>query len=135
MALLQVSRASKEAVKQSAALLYKLSCFRAGVFNGSPNTPYTVPQRAQMLRAWREARSKALWKTSPILTSHIPADNTVSVSGPLCASRAPGSQSIQFHQFPSRLRGIEAKNWTLNNVGGTALACDYYQDLLVAAEM
>lgn len=136
MALLQVSRALKKAVEQSTALVYKLSCFRAGVLDGSPNAPYTVPQRAQILRTWREARSKGLWTNSPILTPHIPANSTVSVSGTLCASRAQNSRSIEFHQFPSRLRGIEAKNWTLNDVGVTEeFVCDPYQDLLVAAEM
>lgn len=140
MVLLQVSRASKQAVEQSVALSYKLSCFRAGVFDGSPTASYTVVQRAEMLSKWREARSKAVWD-GPTTTLRI--EDVPSISGPLCMSHKLDSEDwtdIHFQQFPSMLRGLESKSWTLKDIRESdrsskiAAECDYYQDLLVVVE-
>ena len=137
MVPLQVSRLSKWLVDNSRPLQYKIACFHAGVVDCCTTTPYTTKDKLELLAAWREAHTNVelTWCPEVRMPRATPSDSAF--SGPIYAARDVNSKAtIRFQQFPSDLRDLEAKSWTLDLATNCeAFKCDYYQDLLVVLEV
>ena len=100
----------------------------------NPRSTLSPAERLQLLRKHQEAWSSlrpSYEKVIPMLIGQ-----TWELYGGVLA-QGPDSSSLKFRQLPSELRGIEEKEWMINDIGFTIrdFGMDPAQDLLVAIQM
>ncbi|KZT72794.1 hypothetical protein DAEQUDRAFT_722413 [Daedalea quercina L-15889] len=118
---------------ESAALQYKLELVKAGQDDGRPS-PLSPAERLAILKehqaAWTEL-VPSYEKAAPMLTGQ-----TWELYGGVFA-QGQGQSSINFRQLPSAIRGIDEKEWSINDIGFEIrdFGIDPAQNLLVAIQM
>ena len=111
---------------------YKVELAVAGMEDGPPSA-LTPADRLAILR-----RRQAAWKTLAWTAKQdVPmrAGGVWELYGNVLA-QAEGERTLHFAQIPSAIRGIEAREWTVQDVGCTIrdFGMDPAQDLLVVIE-
>lgn len=148
----QVCKAARNLVKESIILQFKIECLLAGVVENPFHTGGTTKQLLDRVHAWRDAWRMLKWTEHSKLSVGFPKaplpDNqdwwtrqqTIkeqwSIHGSSMCLLLEGQRGIVFYRLPSRLRGISAKTWRMDDAGFVihGFAHDYSQDLLVLVE-
>ncbi|EPQ55952.1 hypothetical protein GLOTRDRAFT_138664 [Gloeophyllum trabeum ATCC 11539] len=125
----------KNIIDESVVLQYKIELAVAGMEDG-PTSAISVSERLQRLKNYTEA-----WKTM----SFSPEVETVTLTGnlwELCGgvlglSDRAKPATLMFRKLPAIARGIEGKEWTIEDVGFPIrdFKMDPSQDLLVMIEL
>ncbi len=123
----------KDFVDDDLHMRYKIKLAVAGMKDGVHST-LTVSDRLSMLEQKRDAWRKLAWTSQ----KDIPATRN-SASWELCGgvfAEEENRRTLHFWQLPSQIRGIQWREWTLNDVGVSMsdFGIDPAQDLLVIAE-
>ncbi|RDX52576.1 hypothetical protein OH76DRAFT_1400371 [Lentinus brumalis] len=123
----------KDFVDDDSHMRYKIELAVAGMKDGVHST-LTVSDRLSMLELKRDAWRKLAWTSQ----KDIPATRN-SASWELCGgvfAEEENRRTLHFWQLPSQIRGIQWREWTLNDVGVSMsdFGIDPAQDLLVIAE-
>ncbi|KAI8989158.1 hypothetical protein BD414DRAFT_486239 [Trametes punicea] len=128
----QVCRLLKDLVDQDVRLQYKIKLAVNGMENG-PHSTLTVAERLRVLKARQEAWDSLAWTSReeiPMLRGGV----WELYGGVL--GQGEGSRTLVFKQLPSTLRGIEGKEWRIEDVGVNIrdFGMDPAQDLLLIIE-
>ncbi|KAI0717883.1 hypothetical protein C8T65DRAFT_104910 [Cerioporus squamosus] len=120
-------------VDEDVRMRYKIELAVAGMKDGFHST-LTVSERLAALEEKTDAWRRLAWK----FEEDIPATGN-SKSGKFYGgvfAQAENHRSIHLWQLPSRIRGIERKKWTLDDVGVriSDFGIDPAQDLLVIVQ-
>ncbi|GJE93913.1 F-box protein [Phanerochaete sordida] len=134
-----VCAAFRNVVDGSLALQYKIECFVSGVVEGTLAARDSLKDRLASVREWREAWRTMRWtderdagEVPEFAMSH--ASGSVYAIGGNALDPAEGDKSIVFRQLGSKLRGVPAKQWTVDELPEfDAFAIDHEEDLLVLA--
>ncbi|KAI0041549.1 hypothetical protein FA95DRAFT_1548610 [Auriscalpium vulgare] len=125
----QVCRALQTAIDGSSLLQYHILMAATGVHDG--NSELTVSEKLAKLKAYDEAWQNGLWTEHT--QSPMPQNPLWELYGGISASG--GDRMLTFKQLPSRLRGIEAREWELTfDFVIRDFGLDASQDLLVVVE-
>ncbi|KAL7284613.1 LOW QUALITY PROTEIN: hypothetical protein ACG7TL_001908 [Trametes sanguinea] len=113
-------------------MFYKVELAANGLENGTHNT-LTVAERLRMLKMRTEAWDDLAWTAReevPMLQGGV----WELYGGVL--GQAEGSRTLVFNQLPSNLRGIEGRQWRIEDVGVNIrdFGMDPAQDLLIIIE-
>ncbi|KAI0821790.1 hypothetical protein BC628DRAFT_800527 [Trametes gibbosa] len=128
----QVCRLFRDTMDQDVRVQYKIELAAAGMEDG-PSSALTVADRLRMLKARQEAWHKLEWTSR----SEMPmAQGGVwELYGGVLA-QGEGARTLVFRQLPSNIRGIEEREWRIEDVGVDIrdFGMDPAQDLLVIVE-
>ncbi|KAH9903456.1 hypothetical protein C8Q73DRAFT_742509 [Cubamyces lactineus] len=128
----QVCSLLKDLMDNDVRLQYMVELTAAGMEDG-PYSTVTAAERLRMLKARQEAMDKLAWTSReevPMLKGGV-----WELYGGVLA-QGEGSRTLVFKQLPSSLRGIEGKEWRINDVGVHIrdFGMDPAQDLLIIIE-
>ncbi|OBZ79706.1 hypothetical protein A0H81_00991 [Grifola frondosa] len=128
----QVCRFFQTIIDEDAALQYKIELAVAGMEDGPPSARSPAERLAKLKArqaAWNSLQPSSQ-KTIPMLRGEV----WELYGGVLAQARGP--QSLAFRQLPSDIRGIEEKEWMIEDVGIAIrdFGMDPAQDLLVVIE-
>ncbi|TFY52154.1 hypothetical protein EVJ58_g10171 [Rhodofomes roseus] len=130
----EVCRLFDAVCKESAVLQYKAELAKAGLEDHPTPRPLSAAERTQLLR-----KHQAAWSSLDISYEEVVpmlVGQTWELYGGVLA-QGPDQSSLRFRQLPSALRGIEDKEWTIEDLGFEIrdFAMDPAQELLVAIQM
>lgn len=128
----QVCRLFGSIIQDNAVLQYKIELVVAGMDDGPPST-LGPAERLQMLKRHQEA-----WRTlgfSDETTIPMLRGEVWELYGGVLA-QARGPQALSFRQLPSVLRGVQEKEWSLEDLGFEIrdFGMDPSQELLVVIQ-
>ncbi|KAI0325496.1 hypothetical protein GY45DRAFT_1374683 [Cubamyces sp. BRFM 1775] len=128
----QVCSLLKDLMDNDVRLQYKVELAAAGMEDGQYST-LSAAERLRMLKARQEAMDKLAWTSReeiPMLQGGV-----WELYGGVLA-QGEGSRTLVFKQLPSSLRGIEGREWRIEDVGVHIrdFGMDPAQDLLVVVE-
>ncbi|OJT10824.1 hypothetical protein TRAPUB_12693 [Trametes pubescens] len=111
---------------------YKIELAAAGMEDGPPST-LTSAERLRVLKAHQEAWDKLAWTSREEVPMH--QGGVWELYGGVLA-QGDGSRTLAFKQLPSAIRGIEEREWRIEDVGVNIrdFGMDPAQDLLVVIE-
>ncbi|KAH9950441.1 hypothetical protein B0H21DRAFT_535054, partial [Amylocystis lapponica] len=128
----QVCKLLESMIREAAALQYTIECTIAGMEDGPPSD-LAIAERRAKLRSHQDAWGNCQFSASqsiPMLQGGV----WELCGGVLAQSGNP--TSLTFMQLPSKIRGIQGKEWTIEDVGFVIrdFTMDPAQNLLVMVE-
>ncbi|KAI9056374.1 hypothetical protein FKP32DRAFT_1639392 [Trametes sanguinea] len=128
----QICRLLKDIIDEDVRLQYKIELAASGLEDGTHNT-LTVAERLRMLQTRNEAWDNLAWTAReeiPMLQGGV----WELYGGVL--GQGEGARTLVFKQLPSTLRGIEGRQWRIEDVGVNIrdFGMDPAQDLLIIIE-
>lgn len=128
----QVCRLLKDIMDTDVRTQYKIELAAAGMEDGPPST-LTSAERLRVLKAHQEAWDKLAWTSREEVPMH--QGGVWELYGGVLA-QGDGSRTLAFKQLPSAIRGIEEREWRIEDVGVNIrdFGMDPAQDLLVIIE-
>ncbi|KAI9461007.1 hypothetical protein BJY52DRAFT_245215 [Lactarius psammicola] len=121
----------KSLIDETATLQYRIALFASGMVDGPPGD-LTASERLELLRSYEASWKNIEWNDHTTIPS--PVGSLWELYGNVWA-HSGGSDTIEFVQLPSRLRGIPMRQWTLRlDFALRDFGMDPSQDLLVTIE-
>jgi hypothetical protein len=127
-------------VEGTVELKYKIELFMANMDDGPPSS-ISKADRLKLLRAHQTAWKNLTWTKKSVVSDNPNATDHEDDEVPWkCLGGVLGqasSRSLHFIRVPSVFRGIEEKEWTVEDIGFRVgdFTMDPSQDLLVALEV
>lgn len=112
-ALFQVCRLLKDIMDADVRTQYKIELAAAGMEDG-PSSTLTSAERLRVLKAHQEAWDKLAWTSREEVPMH--QGGVWELYGGVLA-QGDGSRTLAFKQLPSAIRGIEEREWRIEDVG------------------
>ncbi|KAI0372456.1 hypothetical protein BV20DRAFT_940120 [Pilatotrama ljubarskyi] len=122
----------KDIIDQDVRVQYQIELAAAGMEDGPPST-LTAADRLRMLKARQEAWDRLAWTSREEVA--MARGGVWELYGGVLA-QAEGTRTLVFKQLPSATRGIEGREWRIEDVGVDIrdFGMDPSQDLLVIME-
>ena len=127
----QVCRSWRDLICSSLQLQYSIECFTANVFPETHVPDSSLSDRLTSIKQWKNAWKSLRWSRRYDVTFPCPEldeedDGSMVVQGTsLCAFKEGPEMGGEFSfcRLDSKLRGTEAKQWTLSHMLNGTLGC------------
>ncbi|KAH9850916.1 hypothetical protein C2E23DRAFT_904719 [Lenzites betulinus] len=128
----QVCRLLRDIIDGDVRVQYKIELAAAGMEDGPPST-LTASERLRMLKTRQEAWDKLQWTGRGEMP--MSQGGVWELYGGVLA-QGESARTLAFKQLPSKIRGIEEREWRIEDVGVNIrdFGMDPAQDLLVIIE-